>query len=159
MRSARILGSDILYHRLSSTLSVKRRFSAACPFASRGLFLVLLIIGVSAAAAQVHTNRSTADARAHLAAARRALQTGNVLEAKAELELALKSDPALEEAHVALGTLEFQQGNESSAPSPWIPATPTPTTTSAWFLWKKDGPRKQSRACAWRSLLTPPGRM
>jgi len=77
--------------------------------------LLLALAWVSAAAAQVHTNRSAADARAHLAAARVALQTGNILQARMELELTLKSDPALEEAHVALGTLEFQQGNESSA--------------------------------------------
>jgi Tfp pilus assembly protein PilF len=77
--------------------------------------LVLTLAWGSAGAAQVHTNPSATDARAHLAAARSALQTGNVDQARTELQLALKSDPALEEAHVALGTLELQQGNDASA--------------------------------------------
>jgi Flp pilus assembly protein TadD len=86
---------------------------AACLLA--GGCLILALARVSVATAQVDANRSTSDARAHLAAAWRALKNSDVQKAKSELELALKSDPALEEAHVALGTLEFQQGNDPSA--------------------------------------------
>jgi tetratricopeptide (TPR) repeat protein len=86
---------------------------ATCLLVGGGLLLTLA--WVSAGAAQVQTNRSATDARAHLAAARRALQNSDVQKARTELELALKLDPALEEAHVALGTLELQQGNDASA--------------------------------------------
>src|SRR3974377_1057390 len=93
-------------HCVSCPLWVIRQVWAARLLAGCGLLLT--VAWVSAAAARVQTQDRASDARAHLAAARRALQTGNVLEGKAELERALKSDPALEQAHVALGTLEFQ---------------------------------------------------
>jgi Tfp pilus assembly protein PilF len=101
-------------HQASCYSSMSPHVQAAYLLTCCG-FALTFPICLPAGAVDAQKKGSESEARGQLAAARRALQAGNTIEAKTRLELALKSDPALEDAHVALGTLEFQQGNDASA--------------------------------------------
>jgi tetratricopeptide (TPR) repeat protein len=56
-----------------------------------------------------------AAARVHLKNGQRALEAGDFPEARVQLELAVRADPALADAYLGLGFLEMQAGNAAAA--------------------------------------------
>jgi tetratricopeptide (TPR) repeat protein len=86
-------------------------FSQRCAAGIAVLLVAALLPGSQVA------NRPQVDsaARVHLRAGQQALEKHNLREAKAQLESALKADPNLAEAHLALGMVEFQAGDNARA--------------------------------------------